>query len=121
MINDQMKLFWAAMACFCLFQRGKVSFWPVSGGKGWFWVVSSGFGWFRVIPFFSNNAGSLRRMIFTLEVSRWEKVLCYFLKVAFVVAFAMTSSKFGTMIFWKTLLHNVKFLNILKFSVQVSG
>ena len=45
MINDHVNPFWAAMACFLLFQGGKVSFRPVSGGKGWF----------RVIPFFSNN------------------------------------------------------------------
>ena len=60
--------------------------------------------------------------MFTLEVSRWEKVLCYFLKVAFVVAFAMTSSKFRTMIFWKTFLHNVNkpiLKSLCKFQVDI--
>ena len=61
-------------------------------------------------------------MIFTLEVPRWEKVLCYFLKVAFVVAFAMTSSIFRTMIFWKTFLHNVNkpiLKSLCKFQVDI--
>ena len=52
----------------------------------------------------------------------WEKVLCYFLKVAFVVAFAMTSSKFRTMTFWKTFLHNVNkpiLKSLCKFQVDI--
>ena len=53
-LDDHINLFWAAVACFRLFQWGKVSFRQYLVGRtgfGWFWVVSGGFGWFRVIPF----------------------------------------------------------------------